>query len=316
MPEYCNVKYMGGHIEYPKPCGCRLNFYNDRIELENPELTIPYQSITNIENADEKSISAFRVVMFGIIGALWKKKHLYTIIQYRDSLDERTIVVDFDDIVDVMQPFIYRRMIRYRRSASLKSENNFFIYENKDQGFRIKYPETWFEDELNQKNEGYTTIVEFRKCIEDMSPFVTVYVNNLNGKNMSSSNYINEGIKELEKDLTTSVLEQTEIVIGNNSGIKLVDVDRSGYKRMVFWIPSDDTVYEITYTSKQEQYLEDLPVVENMMNSFQILQKTAKQSDEKPKTRQTTDEPDPLVILKRRFAKGEITEEDYQRIFP
>lgn len=74
--EYCDVKYMGGHVEYPKPINSRIYLYYDRIQLENPDLVIPYQSITNIENMDEKKISALRVVALGIIGALWKKKHI------------------------------------------------------------------------------------------------------------------------------------------------------------------------------------------------------------------------------------------------
>ncbi len=65
---------MGGHVSYPKSSNCRMYLYNDRIELEDPELTITYQNMSNIENADENKISALRVAMFGIIGALWKKK--------------------------------------------------------------------------------------------------------------------------------------------------------------------------------------------------------------------------------------------------
>ena len=314
MDEYYDVKYMGGHVEYPTSSDCRVYLYNDRMEIENPDLTINYQSMTNIENADEKRISTFRVVMFGIIGTLWKKKHLYTIIQYRESTDERIIVLDFDDIVDILQPFIYRRMIRFRRSGSLRSENDFLVYENNDEGFGINYPETWYEDELNHKNEGYKTIVEFRKFIENETPFVTIYVNILDGRSTLPSDYVEEGIKELEKDITTTILEQTETVIGNHLARKIIDVDTSGYKRMVVWVPLADKVYELSYSTKQQQYLEDLPVVENMINSFQIFPQTREQSYEKIETRQGAEESDPLVILKIRFAKGEITEEDYQRM--
>ena len=314
MSEYCDVQYMGGHVEYPKSTYCRIYFYNDRIELENPRIIIPFQSITNIQNADEKTISAFRVVMFGIIGALWKKKHLYTIIQYKDSIDEKIVVLDFDDIVDVMQPFIYRRMMRYRRSPTLRCENNYLVYENHDYGFRIRYPESWYEDELNQDNDGYVTIVEFRRFIENKPPFVTIYINEIREKNISVEHYINEGIKELENDPTVTILEKSEKITENNSGTMLVDVDTNGYKRMVFWVPSVDKVYELSYSTIQEQYLENLPVVENMMKSFEVLEKTMEQAVGKPVLNITTDEPDPLVILKRRFAKGEISEEEYQRM--
>jgi len=71
---------MGGHVEYPKPTRCRLYLYEDRIEIENPDLVVPYNAITGIENMDEKKISAKRVVGLGlvfvplaIVGAMWKK---------------------------------------------------------------------------------------------------------------------------------------------------------------------------------------------------------------------------------------------------
>ncbi|MFI5423498.1 MAG: hypothetical protein WB587_11495 [Nitrososphaeraceae archaeon] len=48
--------------------------------------------MTNIQNMDEKKISALRVVGLGlvfvplaIVGAVWKKKHIYTVIQYNDE---------------------------------------------------------------------------------------------------------------------------------------------------------------------------------------------------------------------------------------
>lgn len=167
-----------------------------------------------------------------------KKKHLYTIIQYTDHLDKRTIVIDFDDIVDIMQPFLYRRMIRFRRFGSLISENSLLKYENTDYGFSIKYPDHWYEDELNQKEDGYIKVVELRKFIDDKHPFVTIYIEQLESKNESALDYIKKGIKELENDPSVSILERSEVEVDNNLRIRLVDVDDSGYKRMVYWIPS------------------------------------------------------------------------------
>jgi len=318
--EYCDVKYMGGHVEYPKPSNCRLYFYNDRIELEDPNLIIPYESIFNIENMDQKKISAGRVVALGlvflplaIVGAMWKKNHLYTVIQYTESNNERTIIIDFEDIVELMQPFIYRRMARFKRSTSLISDNGFLSYENYDHGFRIKYPDSWYEDEINHKSDDYITVVEFRKAIEDKAPFVTIYINELNEKDNSAEKYISEGISQLESDDSATILERSDVLLGNNSGVRLVDIDKDGYQRMVYWIPSNDKVYEISYITKKEQYSDDLPIAERIMNSFRIVKESTKPSSggmEKIQVSEST----PLEILKKRFATGEITEEDYQRM--
>jgi Neuraminidase (sialidase) len=84
------------------------------MELEKPKLVIEYSSIYNIENADKDKVSLFRVVMFGIIGALWKKNHIYTVLQYKDEADAQTIILDFKRDIDKLQPFIYRKMLEFK----------------------------------------------------------------------------------------------------------------------------------------------------------------------------------------------------------
>ena len=75
--------------------------------------------MTNIENMNDKKISALRVVGLGliflplaIVGALWKQKKLYTVIEYHDGLDTQQVIFDFDDNVEKMQPLIYQRMLQ------------------------------------------------------------------------------------------------------------------------------------------------------------------------------------------------------------
>lgn len=84
--------------------------------------SIPYSNrdVSDISNNDDPS--ALRVVGLGlafvplaIVGAMWKKKHIYTVIQYRDEMDKQTIVLDFGKHIEELQPFIYRKMLQYRR---------------------------------------------------------------------------------------------------------------------------------------------------------------------------------------------------------
>jgi hypothetical protein len=119
--DHCDMKYIGGHKAYPSSTNTKMYFYKDRIQIGNPDLTIPYSAITNIENMDEQKISALRVVGLGlvflplaIVGAMWKKRHLYTVIQYKDE-DNQTIVVDFDGFIEEAQPLIYRKMLEFRK---------------------------------------------------------------------------------------------------------------------------------------------------------------------------------------------------------
>ena len=118
-----HAKYLGGHKAYPirKAMDVKILVFSDRLEVEKLFLTIPYSKMTNIENMDDKKISALRVVVLGlifvplaIVGALWKKKKLYTVIEYNDGIDNQQMIFDFDKNVEKMQPLIYHKMLQSR----------------------------------------------------------------------------------------------------------------------------------------------------------------------------------------------------------
>ena len=100
-----------------------MYFYEERIEVDSPKLVIPYRHMQNIQNTNEKKISALRVIVLGlifvplaIVGALWKKNHIYNIIRFRDYFDDQMIVLDFDQNIESAQSVIYKRMLEFRNS--------------------------------------------------------------------------------------------------------------------------------------------------------------------------------------------------------
>lgn len=110
--------YIGGHAAFPKQKHTNVEVYENRIEIEALKLSVPYSTMTNIENMDDKKISALRVVVLGliflplaIVGALWKKKKLYTVIEYNDGIVEQTIILDLGKEIDRIQPLIYQKML-------------------------------------------------------------------------------------------------------------------------------------------------------------------------------------------------------------
>ena len=124
-PEHrLHVKYLGGHKAFPitKPIDTEILIYNDKIEVAYPlELKIQNSKISNIENMDDKKISALRVIGLGlvalplaIVGAMWKKKKVYTVIEYNDGLDKQTVIFDFDKHLEKIQPLIYHKMLQSR----------------------------------------------------------------------------------------------------------------------------------------------------------------------------------------------------------
>ncbi|HVE38089.1 MAG TPA: hypothetical protein VNA18_07850 [Nitrososphaeraceae archaeon] len=122
-PNFYYIRYLGGHKAFPTYTDTKMHFYYDRVEIDIPKLVVPYRHMQNIENTNEKKISALRVIVLGlifvplaIVGALWKKNHIYTIIRFRDYFDDQMIVLDFDKNIDSAQSVIYKRMLEFRNS--------------------------------------------------------------------------------------------------------------------------------------------------------------------------------------------------------
>lgn len=122
-PNLYYIRYLGGHKAFPTYTDTKMHFYYDRVEIDNPKLVVPYRHMQNIENTNEKKISVLRVLVLGlifvplaIVGALWKKNHIYTIIRFRDYFDDQMIVLDFDKNIDSAQSVIYKRMLEFRHS--------------------------------------------------------------------------------------------------------------------------------------------------------------------------------------------------------
>lgn len=92
----------------------------DRIEIKTDrfEAKIPYEHIGSIKNIDEKKMSALRVVRLGfvtlplaIVGAMWKKKKIYTVIEYNDDTLGQTLVFDFGKHLESKQRDIYIKVV-------------------------------------------------------------------------------------------------------------------------------------------------------------------------------------------------------------
>jgi hypothetical protein len=105
-------KYLGGHKLYPKPLDTKVYVFSDRIEVKGLHIRIPCSSITDIENADEKKITAKRMFLVGLYSFAWKKQHLYTIIDYTDGFKQKqSLIFDFGKKIEEAQQKIYDRML-------------------------------------------------------------------------------------------------------------------------------------------------------------------------------------------------------------
>jgi Short C-terminal domain len=113
-------KYMGGHKLYPKPMDSKVYIFSDRIEIESISVRIRYGSIKNIENSDERKFTAKHFLLVGVFAFAWKKRYLYTIIEYVDGFNQQQVLIlDFRNNIELAQQKIYDKMM----ASHLASEN-------------------------------------------------------------------------------------------------------------------------------------------------------------------------------------------------
>ena len=118
------AKYLGGHPAFPKSMKCELALYPDALEIPQMPLRLEYKNIESVQSESAENMSARRTVLgaliFGpagaVVGALWKKKKLYMVLNYKDDDGNiQNIVLDVDKIEEV-QPTIYRRMMQAKKA--------------------------------------------------------------------------------------------------------------------------------------------------------------------------------------------------------
>lgn len=76
----------------------------------------------NIENSDAERLTKTRMLLTPFfIGFFWKKKYLYTVIDYNDGLDDQSIVMDIHRGIEKVQAILYAKMILAEGAESNKT---------------------------------------------------------------------------------------------------------------------------------------------------------------------------------------------------
>jgi hypothetical protein len=149
-------------------------------------------------------------------------------------------------------------------------------------GIRLKYPANWIADEKNHPNDGdYTQIVGFlSKLDSDLVEMVGVYLKDVKSYNMNFEEYVSyyiEGIKrKIRKPLTFILNELTSSHIAGHNAYKLIyRVNYSGFndtKTLEYLVLRGSKVYVVSYNTEPSRYESDLSKLQNMVDSFEIVQ--------------------------------------------
>jgi len=102
-----DAKYLGGHAAFAKDTDGKFYLYPEPeykvvFESKKVNMEIPLTIVKDSKILTEKEIRARRVLLTGLIGLAWKKKHKMIIIDFEDKLGNiQSPVFEIDKIDEV-----------------------------------------------------------------------------------------------------------------------------------------------------------------------------------------------------------------------
>jgi len=152
-----------------------------------------------------------------------------------------------------------------------ESEGGFFTYENTQHSVRIKYPDNW------TKKENYiaNSIVTFFPDPNDtLKGSFSVTVLELE-ESMNMEWFKQAHIENLSLILTDfNITYNASATLAGFSGYALIFTFRQGiytFKQREIWAIENNMLYLLTYSVDQNLYSDYVGVVEQMINSFELM---------------------------------------------
>jgi serine/threonine-protein kinase len=160
---------------------------------------------------------------------------------------------------------------------SRKPAENFLIYQNSALGIKMKYPQSWEKQEINNPITG--EVVAFLSPTESSADKfqekVTITVEYFSG---TLNEYSDSSIKEIENQVAGKIEHTSNRTFANKSGKELVftvkDRDYSLKNLQVFTL-KEGKAYAIIYTAEKDIYDKFLPTADTMVKSLEINSETS-----------------------------------------
>jgi hypothetical protein len=158
--------------------------------------------------------------------------------------------------------------------SSAQSLGGFIVYESPAYGIRTQYPDGW--EIVIQNTSNSSLSLRFSSPLENDTDIyrenVIFEVNTAN--NTALGNFTGAALGtylELYPDLKFNELSSTNLTNNTIPAYKLVGSRmQEGLDFMQIVAMKEDKVYAITYSSEKSRYSTYLPIIEEMINSFEV----------------------------------------------
>ena len=172
-----------------------------------------------------------------------------------------------------------------KTSDSNTTAVNIRTYENRIFGLKVQYPESWSARPYLYNKLGNNTVVGFYSPSKTASqlgnisgvsgqfvPYLDIFV--FDSKNLSLDKIIDARIKRMENNSDIVIDSKPITIKDNNPAHLLIYTTITGgdefFKKMQVYSVFENKVYLITFTAQEALFSDYLPVVQKMIDSFEI----------------------------------------------
>ena len=147
-------------------------------------------------------------------------------------------------------------------------------YENQYYGIKVTYPETWQTEKRDDfLISGIIFISPLEHSQDVFQEKVSVFVENL-VSDTSLRKYTAESIAEIKRFSDPNITNVKSTVLGDYEARSVIYQGEDGglkVKKMQIWTVIDNKAYTITYTAQRDRFKNYLPIVRQIITSFDLL---------------------------------------------
>jgi serine/threonine-protein kinase len=179
-------------------------------------------------------------------------------------------------IISYVYPTVATKQTVFAQQAT-KPTSNFLPYVNSTYGIKLQYPSSWDKEENGTRQDTQTDVVTFSPPAISSNASLDISIDDISDeKGIALAQYANNGISDLKQSLKNFKLVglTTNNILAGLPAYKLIYTyadQNTIFKDMEIGAIKGDKAYILTYEAGMNEYDKYLPIIQEMINSFQII---------------------------------------------
>jgi hypothetical protein len=178
-------------------------------------------------------------------------------------------------VISYVYPTVATKQTVFAQQTT-KSTTNFLPYVNSTYGIKLQYPSSWDKEENGTKQDTETDVVTFSPPAINSNASLDISIDDISDeKGIALAQYASSGVSDLKQSLKNFKLVglSTNSVLAGLPAYKSIytNVDQNTiFKDMEIGAIKGDKAYILTYEAGINEYDKYLPIIQELINSFQV----------------------------------------------